>query len=66
MKNSEELTDNDQEKPDKMSFVISLCLAGCIIPHLVFSANQSVSFTFEIKSNPTDIHPAHTDVQENA
>lgn len=24
-----------------MSFVFFLCLAGCIIPHLVFSANQS-------------------------
>ena len=30
-----------------MSFAIFLCLAGCIIPHLVFSANQSVSFTLK-------------------
>ena len=45
---SEEFADNDQEKAENMSFVIFLCLAGCIIPHLVFSANQSVSFTLKL------------------
>lgn len=49
---SEELAENDQEKSkekaETMSFVIFLCVAGCIIPHLVFSANQSVSFTLKL------------------
>ena len=45
---SVELADNDQEKAETMSFVIFLCLAGCIIPPLVFSASQSVSFILKL------------------